>query len=89
MIFRKDLSGVLIMLFQVTIEINNNQEIKYLFFFFFFTILNMRMGSFFLSNCLFLILISTFLRKMNYSTLREKIYVVHKQNKQIFLTLFF
>ena len=46
MIFRKDLSGVLIMLFQVTIEINNNQEIKYLFFFF-FTILNMRMGSFF------------------------------------------
>lgn len=45
MIFRKDLSGVLIMLFQVTIEINNNQEIKYLFFF--FTILNMRMGSFF------------------------------------------
>ena len=34
------------MLFQVTIEINNNQEIKYLFFFF-FTILNMRMGSFF------------------------------------------
>ena len=46
MIFRKDLSGVLIMLFQVTIEINNNQEIKF-FFFFFFTILNMRMGSFF------------------------------------------
>ena len=45
MIFRKDLSGVLIMLFQVTIEINNNQEIKYPFFF--FTILNMRMGSFF------------------------------------------
>ena len=89
MIFRKDLSGVLIMLFQVTIEINNNQEIKYLFFFFFFTILNMRMGSFFLSNCLFFFLISTFLRKMNYSTLREKIYVVHKQNKQIFLTLFF
>ena len=36
MIFRKDLSGVLIMLFQVTIEINNNQEIKYLFFFFFY-----------------------------------------------------
>ena len=30
------------MLFQETIEINNNQEIKYLFF---FTILNMRMGS--------------------------------------------
>ena len=88
MIFRKDLSGVLIMLFQVTIEINNNQEIKYLFFFF-FTILNMRMGSFFLSNCLFFFLISTFLRKMNYSTLREKIYVVHKQNKQFFLTLFF
>ena len=86
MILRKDLSGVLIMLFQVTIEINNNQEIKYLFF---FTILNMRMGSFFLSNCLFFFLISTFLRKMNYSTLREKIYVVHKQNKQIFLTLFF
>lgn len=26
---------------------------------------------------------------MNYSTLREKIYVVHKQNKQFFLTLFF
>lgn len=89
MIFRKDLSGVLIMLFQVTIEINNNQEIKHLFFFFFFTILNMRMGSFFLSNCLFFFLISTFLRKMNYSTLREKIYVVHKQNKQFFLTLFF
>ena len=36
MIFRKDLSGVLIMLFQVTIEINNNQEIKYLFFFFYY-----------------------------------------------------
>ena len=88
MIFRKDLSGVLIMLFQVTIEINNNQEIKF-FFFFFFTILNMRMGSFFLSNCLFFFLISTFLRKMNYSTLREKIYVVHKQNQQFFLTLFF
>lgn len=74
------------MLFQVTIEINNNQEIKYLFF---FTILNMRMGNFFLSNCLFFFWISTFLRKMNYSTLREKIYVVHKQNKQFFLTLFF
>ena len=47
MIFRKDLSGVLIMLFQVTIEINSNQETKYLFFKIFFTILNMRMGSFF------------------------------------------
>lgn len=35
------------MLFQVTIEINSNQETKYLFFKIFFTILNMRMGSFF------------------------------------------
>lgn len=88
MIFRKDLSGVLIMLFQVTIEINNNQEIKYLFFFFFYYF-KYENGQFFLSNCLFFFLISTFLRKMNYSTLREKIYVVHKQNKQFFLTLFF
>lgn len=40
------------MLFQVTIEINNNQEIKYLFF---FTILNMRMGNFFKQLPLFLL----------------------------------
>lgn len=47
MIFRKDLSGVLIMLFQVTIEINNNQEIKYLFFFLFFYYFKYENGQFF------------------------------------------